>query len=128
MRRIDHGSATCYVFTYKEGLLSSIAHDLKISVTRFSLEIDEERRTLSAQCDPRSLSVVCAMRDGTEVDHLLSDGRERTVPIAIRRVGDELRAEASVHQPDFGIRPFSAILGTLRVRPDVKIALTMPWR
>ena len=33
---------------------------------------------------------------------------------------------ASVHQPDFGIRPYSAMLGTLRGQADVSVRVVLP--
>ena len=40
MRHFDQQSATCQVFTYKEGLLSAVGHDLKINVGRFTVDVD----------------------------------------------------------------------------------------
>src|SRR4051812_4209200 len=37
--RIDPASAECLVYTFKEGLLSAVAHDLKIRVERFEIEV-----------------------------------------------------------------------------------------
>jgi len=31
-----------------------------------------------------------------------------------------------LHQPDFGIRPYSAMLGTLRVDADVVVRVVIP--
>jgi len=54
-------------------------------------------------------------------------GRERPQNVNVRREGDRAVALASIHQPDFGIRPYTAMLGVLRVRPDVGVRLTAPW-
>ncbi len=35
-------------------------------------------------------------------------------------------AEVRLQQPDFGIRPYRAMLGTLRVQPDVLIRMSVP--
>lgn len=40
MPRLDASSADCFVFTYKEGLLSAVAHDLKLRVTRFTIDTE----------------------------------------------------------------------------------------
>jgi polyisoprenoid-binding protein YceI len=53
-------------------------------------------------------------------------GATRPVEIAARRDGEQLVAELTLHQPDFGIRPFSAALGALRVHPDVRIVVRLP--
>jgi polyisoprenoid-binding protein YceI len=63
--------------------------------------------------------------DGAALDGTLTlHGRERQVQVALGRDGDARTGEATLHQPDFGITPFSALLGTLRVRPDVRIRFT----
>jgi hypothetical protein len=35
--------------------------------------------------------------------------------------------ELTLHQPDWGITPFSALMGTLRIQPDIRVRLTIPW-
>jgi len=54
-------------------------------------------------------------------------GREGRQTVSVRREGDRAVAEASIHQPDYGIRPYAAMLGALRVQPDVEVRLTAPW-
>lgn len=172
MQRLDESSAECHVFTYREGLLSAVAHDLRIQVMRFSIEIDEAARTIRATADARSLRVDCALRDGAELPGALSDanlneiqtniagsilevarypevrfessriedrpdgfdvegildlhGRSRSVRVAIHRSGERDVAELKVEQPDFGIKPYSAMLGALRVRADVLVRVSAP--
>ena len=53
-------------------------------------------------------------------------GATRPLTLAVRRDGDRLATEATVHQPDFGIRPYRAMLGALRVRPDVHVRASVP--
>jgi polyisoprenoid-binding protein YceI len=172
MTHFDASSAECLVFTYKEGLLSTVAHDLKIRVTRFTIDADEATRTIEAWFDARSLRVVCAMRDGVEArgeltaankreiegnivrdvldaatypdirftgsaveeggeryvitGRLALHGRQRQIRAHVRRAGDRFIAEARVHQPAFGVRPYSALLGTLKVQPDVTVQISVP--
>lgn len=172
MRKLDASSAECLVFTYREGLLSAVAHDLRIRVTGFSIELDEAARTIRARADAASLRVECALRDGAELPGALSDanrkeieasiagsvldaarhpeirfsssrvderpdgfdvegalelhGQSRTVRVQIRRAGERDVAELTVHQPDFGIKPYSAMLGALRVRADVLVRVSAP--
>ncbi len=160
------------MFTYKEGLLSAIAHDLKIRVGTFSIDADEQARTVSARFDPASLRVVCARENGTDAPRLLSaadkreieqniardvleartypeiaftsssvreadggyllkgklqlHGRTRQVTVRVERRRGQLVAEARVHQPDFGIQPYRALLGTLRVQADVTVQVSVP--
>ncbi|MBI3184143.1 MAG: YceI family protein [Myxococcales bacterium] len=169
--RADAQSAECLVFTFKEGALSALGHDLKIRVGRFDLAIDEQEGAVSATFDPTSLQVVCAVRDGAERPEALSERDRRQIEDAIRdevldarrhpeirfsstsvtreeggyRVDGELTllgrrrnitfqtreeagrqvAEVRLHQPDFGIRPYSAMLGTLKVKPGVHVRVAM---
>jgi polyisoprenoid-binding protein YceI len=172
MARFDADSAECLVFTYKEGLLSAVAHDLKIRVTKFAIDVDEKARTVTAAFDARSLRVACAMRDGKEWRGELSAankreiegnivrdvlkaeahpeirfastrvredadgfqvtgtltlcGKKRTIAVPLRRVRDRWVAEATIHQPEFGIRPFAALLGALKVQADVTVRVSVP--
>lgn len=174
MLRFDATNAECLVFTYKEGLLSKVAHDLKLGVTRFSIELDEEQLSLTAQFDARSLRVLSPMRDGQPVPSLLgaSDrqkieqnivsevldaatfpqvsfvstqikklegerfavrgrltlhGRTQELEVTTQVADGRQTAELTLHQPDFGIRPYSALLGTLRIRPGVTVILRLPF-
>jgi hypothetical protein len=173
MIRLDPKSAQCLVFTRKEGLLSLVAHDLKIAVTGFAIEVDPAARTVAGRFDADSLRVVCAMNgdeetagtlspsqkaeiegnivrdvlhtrqypeirytsrhvhdvvDGFDVDGDLSlHGKNRSLPVTVRRTDSGYVARAVIHQPDFGIRPYSALLGTLKVQADVEIRILVPW-
>jgi polyisoprenoid-binding protein YceI len=171
MPRFDQSTAKCLVFTYKEGLLSSIAHDLRIEATRFSIETDVDGPSVRAELDASSLRVQTAMKNGRPHDGLGDkDKREiekniredvlhakrhasiRFESTAVTRDGDaydvegdltlhgttrRFRARAepegallvtqlTVHQPDFGIKPYRAALGTLRVQADVTIRVSVP--
>lgn len=53
-------------------------------------------------------------------------GVTRPLELAARRAAGRLVAEVTLSQPDFGIRPFSAMLGALRVRPDVLVRVSVP--
>lgn len=54
-------------------------------------------------------------------------GHERTLSVPLRREGDRAVVQLRLHQPDFGIRPYSALFGALKVQPDVEVRLTFPW-
>lgn len=166
--RFHQDNADVLVFTFKEGLLSAIAHDLKIRVTRFSIDVDQATNAITATFDPASLEVVAAMKNGQEAPGSLSDpdrrkieenirndvlqvkkypeirfastsveeddatgyrvrglltlhGQTREVTFTSRTDGEGQVAEVKIHQPDFGIQPYSAMLGTLRIKPDVLV-------
>lgn len=72
MQRVDQSTAVCQIFTYKEGLLSSLAHDLRINVTSFVIELGSPENFITARFDTRSLRVDCAMANGMESPGLLS--------------------------------------------------------
>jgi hypothetical protein len=172
MVHLDPSSAECWVFTKREGLLSAIAHDLKIRVTKFAIDVDEPTRVISAHFDAASLRVVCAMDAGNEAPGTLTaankreiestivrdvlhareypdirfgstaveengsaylvkgklalHGHERGVRARVRQEGAHYVAEVRLHQPDFGIRPYTALFGTLKVQADVLVRIVVP--
>jgi polyisoprenoid-binding protein YceI len=171
MPRYDQTQAECLVFTFKEGLLSKIAHDLKVSVTRFS--VDVAPTAVRAEFDLSSLRVLNAMKDGQENPGALSEADKSKIADQIAKevlhadqhptaiftsrsvtprpdggynvVGDlslhgvtkSLQAETRVegnrqvasielHQPDYGVTPFRAMMGTLKVKAEVIVRLSVP--
>jgi polyisoprenoid-binding protein YceI len=173
MPRYTQDDAEALVFTFKDGLLSKVAHDLKLRVTRFSVELDLEGASVSAEFDPSSLVVVTALRDGQEDPKALSDadkqkiasqlrkevletdrhdsirfrsrqlerradgslvvtgeltlhGTSRPLHVVTRQEAGKRVAEVEIHQPDYGIVPFKAMMGTLKVKPDVRVRLSLP--
>lgn len=171
--RFDEQRAQVRVFTFKEGLLSKLAHDLELRVGRFSVVVAEDGGAVEAEFDAGSLTVVGAVRGGRVEPGLLSAGDLRTIEktirdevLAVRRYptirfrSTEVRAQAdgnhrvvgvlalhghereiafdarregrlqvaevTLHQPDFGIRPYTAMLGTLKLRPEVRVRVAVP--
>jgi len=53
-------------------------------------------------------------------------GRSRPVSARVTRAGAQLVTEVRLNQPDFGIKPFSAMFGTLKIQPHVIVRLTVP--
>ncbi len=170
MPRFDSGNARCDVFTFKEGLLSPVAHDLRLRVGSFSIEVDEAAGSVIATFDTSSLSVDTPMKDGAENPSALSDadklkiasqireevlhtqrfpeatfrsasltkradggydvsgeltlhGRTRPLQARTQLVSGRQQLEVELHQPDFGITPFKAMLGTLKIRAGVVVRL-----
>ena len=172
MPRVDQASADCFVFTFKEGLLSAIAHDLKLRVNRFTIDVDKAKGTIAAEFAADSLRVLHAMHDAREDGAALSDadrrkiehniaedvldtkrhptirftgssitpaeggfdvagelalhGQRRPLRVRVSKVDQRLVAQVTLHQPDFGIKPYTAMLGTLRIRPDVRVEISLP--
>ena len=53
-------------------------------------------------------------------------GKKRPMRAIARRHGTHWDVEVSVHQPDFGIRPFKALMGAIKIKPAVKVLLRLP--
>src|SRR4051812_23286860 len=73
MPRADATQAECTIYTFKEGLLSPVAHDLAIRVGRFEIDWDEAAPRIDARFDATSLRVIAAMRGGRPDPGALSD-------------------------------------------------------
>lgn len=165
MPRLDASKAEVLVFTFKEGLLSAVAHDLKLKVTRFTL--DEEGERLTGEFDTSSIKVVSAMKDGAEHPGSLNDSMKADIeknllhdvldarrhgtarfettklsPTAVegrltlqgvtktltgtrKDEGGKRVAEFPLDQRDFGIKPFSAMLGTLKIKPEIVVRVSL---
>ncbi|MDP2273578.1 MAG: YceI family protein [Archangium sp.] len=161
MARYDASSAEIIVFSFKEGLLSAVAHDLKLQATKFTLEVEGTSARL--ELDPASLRVVTAMKDGVEAPAMISSSKfgeiekNATQEVlqsqrygVIRFVSTEVtqtavvgaltlhgqthevrgtrsgnRVEFRVDQRTFGIRPFSALFGALKVKPEVVVVVNV---
>ncbi len=161
---------TLHVFTYKDGPLARFAHDLRLTVQRFSVEV--QGRDVRATFDPRSLVVdgvvkgtridprtltekdvreilenlerhvlrwrqhpeiaftgrVAASRDGvaTVKGTLRLVGREGPLDVSLKRQGDRVVGEASLLQTRWGIQPFSAMLGAIRIKNLVLVRFDLP--
>jgi polyisoprenoid-binding protein YceI len=172
--RFDEHSAECHVLTYREGLLATAGHDLKLRFGHFSIETSDDGNRIQASFDVRSLRVVNAVKGNVEQRTALSVDDKKTIDDAIanevlrasehptatfrsievshidagvhvdgelvllgvrkrvgflvRRLGDFLHAEIALYQPDFGIKPFSALMGTLRVKPNVTVRAMLSAR
>jgi len=171
MRQHDAQDASLLVFTFKEGLLSKVAHDLKLRAGRFELQVDEDG-AITLTCAVRSLRVVNAMRDSKEAPEMLSpkdktkiedtlcseiidvrahpeirfvstsvepiaDGHHvqgnlticgvtKAISAEVAKVEDRLETEVRLLQSDFGIKPYSALFGALKVKPEVRVRLSVP--
>ncbi|HEY4000920.1 MAG TPA: YceI family protein [Candidatus Xenobia bacterium] len=165
-------TAECLVYTYKDGLLSAIAHDLQIRVTDWDMQIDPDQSTITARFNASSLVVDGAMRDGQLASSVLSNkdreeirnniindvlhsrkhgdirfqskkvtgegeryevegdltmhGTTKPIKTTVRLEDGHYVADVKLNQPDFGIKPFSAMMGTLKVKPQLRVVLKVP--
>jgi hypothetical protein len=157
--------ATIYVYTYKEGLLSKLAHDLRFTLTRFS--ISARGTEILARFEIGSLRVDGVMRGGKlERGELSQSDREKiqetlkdvvssrefgdarltarlvtkqppfvlegqltlraeTRPITLQldREEDRLLGETVIVPSQWGIRPYRALGGTLKLQDRVRITI-----
>ena len=89
----DASNAECHVYTYKEGVLSAVAHDLKIRVTKFRIEVDPVAESVNAEFDATSLRVVCAMEGSDENHGSLRSGDKAKIERNNARQGSLSNAE-----------------------------------
>jgi len=162
--------AEARVFTFKDGLLSPVAHDLEIAIERLRLEWSE--RSVTATFDLTSLRVVHAVVSGRPAPNALSPqdrrkieqnianevlrtqrhpearfesravapndagysvrgaltlvGRAHDVSAIVRRREGRLSTELSLDQREWGITPYSAMLGTLKLKPELIVRVSVP--
>lgn len=81
--KFDQSSSRCYVFTYKEGLLSGFGHDLRVAVTSFIIELAEDAGSIRARFDADSLRVDCAMKNGETLPGALTTSDRNEIDEAI---------------------------------------------
>ena len=176
----------CLVHSYKDGLLSAVAHDLRFVCADWRVAIDLEAASMTARFGTASLMVDTVMRNGQPAPGVLGPkdfdrigatardevlrarawpeatftaplpelargalaasgsvghalrldgtltlcGMSRPLAVEVTRVpglaGDVWQARARLHQPDFGIKPYTAMLGALKIRPEVDVLITVP--
>ena len=161
-------SSEIFVYTYREGVLAAVAHDLRLRFSTFSIQEDDHEHVIVATIEATSLKVVCARQNGQDAPQVLTDsnkhdiekniqtsvlrgakhptisvsltvrelgaclasvelcGVRRDIPVQLALDGTTRVARARLHQPDFGVKPYSAMLGALRVKPDVDIEVRLP--
>jgi hypothetical protein len=171
MPTVDHEhGAEARVLTFKEGLLSAVAHDLELAVGH--LQIDWSEDHVTARFDLRSLRVLHAMSSGRPAPELLSPadlekiartialdvldterhpealfrsssvtasqgghvvhgtltlaGHSQELSATVRREGARHVAEVELDQRRFGIKPYSAMLGALKLKPEVRVRVSVP--
>jgi hypothetical protein len=173
MLTLNSQSASCHIYTYKEGLLSSLGHDLKLSINQFEIHITQKDPRVTASFSMNSIKVDCAIKDKVERDNLLNTKdcteiqkniNNKVLPLTEKtklavftstdiqqldedyriigylqlnnhRCAVDLRAKIDsdwivvdyeLYQPDYGIKPFSAMLGAIKIKPEIRIVLTLP--
>ena len=158
--------ATIHIYTYKEGLLSKLAHDLRLTVTRFEIEARGTEVTASLQA--ASLRIDGVMKDGrllrdqlstsdrdkirdnllggvlhaaehpevrfvgrtasreppfTLMGELTLRGTSQPFRTVLTLEGSRLIADVEMVPSQWGIKPFRALGGTLRVQDRVRLRI-----
>lgn len=57
---------------------------------------------------------------------LTLNGHTRPLSFEASESGGRWTAEIPLQQPEFGIKPFSAMLGALKIRPEVRVRISLP--
>jgi polyisoprenoid-binding protein YceI len=157
----DAEAVDCRVSVFREGLMSSVGHDVDLRVTDLSLEVGEDDtitgkfqtdslqvvsqgpsesdkkdiqrnavKALSAQKYPTiRFSSTSVHRDGDRAKiegDLTLNGVTNTISTEARDDGTHWVAEITLDQTKFGLKPFSAMLGALKVKPEVKVTISVP--
>ena len=174
---LTSNSGKLSVYTFKEGFLSAIAHDLLIDVTNFTIKLNVpdagvQSASVEAEILANSLKIVCAMKDGQQnydalkekdkadieeatfkdvlhpskyltINFRSTDIQEKggtyhvkgeltlhgvTRPVefdAKTTTGRDLKGRVTIAPKDFGIKPYKALLGTLKVKNEVNIAVDL---
>ena len=174
--RLSANSGKIFVYTFKEGLLSKLAHDLLINVTDFMVHLEVPETGFSAgslglELHTNSLKVVYALKDGKpnpealkekdiediEKDmagKVLETGKYPTVSFSSKTIqnkeggyhikgelnlhgvtktidfdmdtsGDNLEGKTTLLQKDYGIKPYKAMMGTLKIKNEITIAFDL---
>ena len=161
--------ATINVYTFKEGLLSKLGHDLKLNLMRFEVMTHNgqvtgrfdansfkiEGAVMNGQLDANELSASDKEKiQGNITDDVLEtkahpearfEGRvsSRTAPftiegtlymhgearplsIVLEKKGDRLQGSAEITPSQWGIKPYRALAGALRVADRIRVEVDIP--
>ncbi len=160
MPTFDATAVDCQVAVFREGLLTSVGHDVTLRVTNLSLDVGADDG-ITADFDPGSLRVttdisesnrkdieknavkildprkhskiqfrsVSVVRDGDRArveGDLTLNGVTNSISIEARDDGARWNATLVLDQRKYGIKPFSAMLGALKVKPEVEVTISVP--
>lgn len=157
--------AIIHVYTFKEGLLSKLAHDLRLTLLRFSIRV--RGNEVSGRFDLGSLRVDGVMKNGKlergdlsptdrekiqetakDVLHarehpearllarittssapfvldgqLTLRGETRPIKVTLERSENGLEGSVTIVPSQWGIKPYRALGGTLKVQDRVRISI-----
>ena len=64
MPPFDASNSECFVYVYREGILSAVGHDLQLRVTEFTLVGEQEPLSIHAEFRADSLRVIGVLKNG----------------------------------------------------------------
>ncbi|MBI2570790.1 MAG: YceI family protein [Candidatus Schekmanbacteria bacterium] len=162
-------NGTIKAFTYKAGLLSAVAHDLRLSLRRFEVRVEGD--SLSARFWPSSFEVDGAIENGELAVDRLGEKDRRDIysnltakvllveshpeiryrgrieespaevrlrgqlemlgesvdtPLTLLPSGGRLVGEVTIIPTQWGIKPFSAAFGTIKLQDRVRLTFDLP--
>ncbi|MBF0240878.1 MAG: YceI family protein [Desulfamplus sp.] len=170
-------SGNLFVYTFKEGMLSTLSHDLLIKVTDFKINLNMPNGDLSSgnfnlEVKPDSLKVSCAMKEGkrelgllknrdkSEIKSFIEEdvlhiskyptiifksmdikkeqtyylvkgelslhGTNRCITFKVKSDdGKRFKGSVMLLQTHYGIKPYNALMGGLRVRDRIKVGFDL---
>lgn len=97
---------------------------------RKRIEKSAHEQVLKAKAHPEITFVSESIRqegDRAEIRGALTIvGARREIAVQAEKREGQWRAKVEIHQPDFGIKPFSAMLGALKVKPTLYVEIALP--
>ena len=148
-----------HIFTYKDGILAKLAHDLRLSIVSPTVDVDGNhvRVALSAdqvrvdgvvkrgQVHPNDLSASQKQEieknittkivrehaiafEGTYSDDALEgdltlNGKTQSIHIPLKPEGDRLQGRADITPSKWGIAPYKAMAGAIKLQDKWTIAV-----
>src|SRR6266851_2380789 len=114
-------SGQLLIKTSRTGLGAKAGHDLTIEVTRWQADVtldsaDAARSSVNVEVDAGSLEV----REGSDGD-LTITGTTQPVTVHGRLTAGRLEGSAAIVQTRWGIRPYTAFFGALKLSDEVKV-------
>lgn len=161
-------TGTIQVFTYKDGLLARLAHDLRLTLRRFEIQRDGAAVTARfwpgslqvdgaidrhGQLDPSTLSDSDRRKIGENIaEHVLQlerfpeagfrgqivagggavdgeltlAGRSASVHVPVQAAGGRLRGEVILVPSRWGIAPYKALAGAIKLQDRVRVVVDLP--
>ncbi|HVT18076.1 MAG TPA: YceI family protein [Thermoanaerobaculia bacterium] len=115
----------------RQGDTAAVDERLPSANDRQRIEHNVAHEILEAEKYPQATfrsTKVEPMGDRYRVVGLLDiQGTVREVAFTAERQGDRAVARLTLNQPDFRIKPFRAMMGALRVKPEVLLEVSVPF-